>query len=449
MPFEIPTRSNVSKSLQTYVRAELPALDPTPDRRSKIGAWVKSLASALFDWYVTLADYANHEPFPQTARGAFLFNGWWRPLTHLNPIPATGARGTVAFVGTAGTTIPANTRLSGNGVTYTVENATAIVTQPVAILSIEYIAGKNLCLVETNGAHLLSIGIPVTISGATQSAYNGTFPIVAMGDETEFAYTPATVPSATPATGAPVVVATWGTATVTAGTVGQQTNIAGGGTLTMSDTVAGVSSTAYATFGGVEGGSDMETAEAYRARIMKALGTDFGAFTGDEIEIVAKSIPGVTRVFVRKATLFGTNGVNEGQVRVAFLRDGDINIFPTAAEVADVKAAIVANCMTANTAPEDVIVVSPTPNVTNFHFTSITPNTVSMRAAITAQLKQFFAESVGFGEPITALAYSCALAATFDAERRQKLTAWTLDAPTGDIAITPDEFPVLGTVTFA
>ena len=77
----------------TKAPLRLPNLDPTPARRSKIGAWVKSLASALFDWYVALKDYGDHEPFPQTARGDFLYNGWWRPLTKLNPIPAAPSRG--------------------------------------------------------------------------------------------------------------------------------------------------------------------------------------------------------------------------------------------------------------------------------------------------------------------------------------------------------------------
>jgi uncharacterized phage protein gp47/JayE len=445
MLYEIPTRAHISRSLQTYVRAELPGLDPTPERRSKVGAWSKSLASALFDWYVALADYANHEPYPQTARGAFLFNGWWRPLTKLNPIPATGSRGTVAFVGTLGTTIPKDARLSGNGVTYTVENATAIVAQPVSLTSLTYSASKGVCIVETAGAHLLATGLSVTISGATPAAYNGTFTITAT-DDNELTYTPTTVPSAPAATGG-TLTATWAAATVTAGTIGQRTNLTG--TLTMSDTITGVQSTCYATFGGIQGGSDTETAEAYRGRILKALGTDFGAFTGDEIEIVAKSVPGVTRVFVRKASLFGENGVNEGQVKIAFLRDNDANPFPSAQEIADVKAAIVANCMTGNTASEDVIVISPTPHVINFHFTSIAPNTVSMRAAITAQLTQFFDEGVSFGQSIPTLAYGCAIAATYDGDRRQKLGSFVLTTPVGDITIGTDEFPVLGAVTFA
>ena len=447
MPLSIPTRKGVSQSLQTYVRSELPNLDPTPDRRSKIGAWVKSLASALFDWYLALKDYADHDPFPQTARGQFLLNGWWRALTHLDPIAAAPARGMITLTGPAGTTIPAGTRLSGNGTTYTIDTATSVVAQTVTVASLSYDTIRNLCIVETSGAHQLATGLTITVTGASLAPYNGAFQITVTSDS-ELTYVPTTAPATTPAVGTIGVASVWASATVTASSTGAATNISGGGTLTVTDSIPGIASTAITTFGGISGGSNIETTEAYRARILKALGTDFGAFTGDEIELVARSVAGVTSVFVNKATLNGTNGVYEGQVKIAFLRDNDATIFPSAQNVADVKSVIVANIMTAHTAPEDVIVVSPIPRTVNFHFVSITPDTVSMRAAIRFQLMQFFAEAVSYETVIAALDYQCAIKSTYDSARRQALTAFTLDMPIGDIVTLTNELPVLGTVTF-
>lgn len=447
MPLQIPTSEGVKNALETYIRAEAPELDPTPERRSKIGAWVRSLAFSIFDWYVTLKDYADNDPFPQTARGAFLTNGWWRPLTKLDPIPASPARGLVIFQGTNGSTIPADTELQANGIAYTVQQSVAVVTQSLVLASLQYDAPSGKCIATTASGHTLASGLSVTISGASVAEFNGTAAITVTDDD-EFTYAPGSVPGALSATGASVS-ATWGAAVVEASELGTKTNVSAGGSLTVTTALAGVNATAIAGFGGIQGGADDETAEAYRRRVMKALGTDFGAFTGDEIEILARSVPGVTRVWVRKATRDGANGVYEGQVLVAFVRDGDASPIPSPAEVAEVKSKIVENSMTANTAVEDVMVIAPTPHVVNYSFSSISPNTVSMRAAIRAALQQFHSEGVDFATSIPALDYECAIKGAYDMERRQRLASFSLASPSGDVAVASNELPVLGTITFA
>ena len=429
------------------MRAEAPELDPTPERRSKIGAWVRSLAYSIFDWYSALKDYADHEPFPQSARGDFLFNGWWRPLTKLDPIPATPARGQVALTGVNGTVVPGGTELQANNVAYTVQNSVIVVTQAVPLASVSYDVSSNRVVVTSNGFHHLANGISVTVSGAADAAYNGTFTIT-VADDDDFTYQPASVPSVTPVSGA-TITGTWAVATVEASVAGLQTNVSAGGSLTVQGSISGLDATAIATWGGINGGSDVETAEAYRQRILKALGTDFGAFTGDEIEIVVMSVPGVTRVWVRKATLNAANGVAEGQVMVAFARDNDATPIPSQQEVDDVKNEIATKCMTANTAIDDLLVIRPTARYIDYHLASITPDTVSMRAAIRAALAQFHAEAVDFATDISALDYECVIKGVYDMERRQKLQKFSLSLPVGDIAIGATELPLLGSVTFS
>jgi uncharacterized phage protein gp47/JayE len=194
--------------------------------------------------------------------------------------------------------------------------------------------------------------------------------------------------------------------------------------------------------------TDIETEDSFRARTLEALGTDYGMFSADEIEIVAKTVPGVTRVMIRQATLFGTNGVNEGQVKIAFLRDNDANPLPSAQEVADVKAKIVGLIMPAHTAEDDVIVMSPPPLTVDHDFASITPDTAGMRLAIKASLDQFFREEVAWGETISLDAIKCAILAAYDTETRQRLRSFSLTDPSTDIDPTDDEYPVLGEVTF-
>lgn len=447
MPLNIPTRRQVASTLQSYVRADLPALDPTPSRRSKIGAWIKSVASSLHDWHVALKDYGDHEPFPQSARGQFLYKGWWRPLTKLDPLPASVARGDVVMTGTAGTLLPEDMTFSANGRTYTAKSSGAIVTQSINGV-VRYAAVSAQAVVVTTIPHQMCSGMNVTISGATVPALNGTFAIQ-VSSETSFYYNAGAVTNINAGADAPVSIsATWGVVVVQADTPGATSNISSGGTLTVTSSIAGAATTAIATAGGVSGGADAEQAEAYRARVLKALGTDFGAFTGDEIEIVARNVPGVTRVFVRKATRDGTNGVFEGQVHVAFLCDDFQNPIPTAQKVADVKAAIVSNCMTANTAIEDVVVISPTPRVVNFTFTSIVPDTIGVREAVRNQLRQLFDEAVTYGEPVTELDYECAIKGAVDLTRRTALRSFVLASPSGPINTGPTEMPMLGSVNF-
>jgi uncharacterized phage protein gp47/JayE len=443
MPLPIPNRASLSRTLETNVRTELPELDPTPSRRSKIGAWVKSLASAIYDWFITLKDYAEHDPFPQTARGDFLLKGWWRAITKLDPIPASPATGYVCITGTDGTEIPRDATLSANNNTYTIQSASAVVMQSLIVISAEFTGGK--CILQTSSPHLLGDGIEAVISGASLSEFNGTFNIN-VTDEDEITYTPADDPVGTP-TGDIRITATYGVAPVKCNANGQLTNVSSGGTLTLDDDISGVESV-IATFGGIQGGADKELAEAYRTRILQALGTDFGAFSADEIEILVRAVPGVTDVWVIPATQFGSNGVNEGQVKVAFLRRGDGSPIPSAREAEEVHTALVSNIMTANTAPEDVMVMIPVARYIDFDI-SITPDTITMRQAVRAGLKQFFDEQVTYEQDILLDDLKCVIKATFDIKKRQKLTSYSIVTPSATIDVLTNEMPLLGEVTFS
>ena len=88
MPLNIPARRDVVGATQAYVREGLPELDPSTERRSFIGGLVKSLSSALHDFYVALKRYGDNEPFPQRASRAFLLSGWWVDITGLTLNPA-------------------------------------------------------------------------------------------------------------------------------------------------------------------------------------------------------------------------------------------------------------------------------------------------------------------------------------------------------------------------
>lgn|GEM_PF-574988 len=446
MPLQIPQRAGVVAGLQGYAREALPELDPSTSRRSFIGGLVKSVASALHDWYVALKRYADNEPFPQRASSAFLRNGWWRDVTNLAPYEAAAASGRVVIIGAAGTIIDAGTEMVGSNVTYRVEASTAIATQSLNAASLT--RSGSTAIFETSSEHFLATGMTVAISGATQTDYNGSWTITVTAPN-EFTFDLVDATPTTPATGSPIMTASWAIATIVSDETGQSTNLDAGSTLTISNPPSGAAAQAIVTFGEIGGGTDAETTESYRARILKALGTDFGMFTADEIEIVAKSVPGVTRVWVRKATENGTNGVYDGQVKIAFMRDDDANPYPSSFEVETVREKIHSMIMPAHTAPEDVVVAAPTKLDVDIDIASLVPDTASMRRAIIARLEQFFGESVDYATNIPHDAILCAVRETYDREGRAKVVSFTLADPASDVTVGANELPALGEVTFA
>lgn len=443
MPLSIPSRKSVVQSVRAYFLTAVPEWDTSTERRSFIGGLVKSLGSALHDWYVALRQ-ATLQFFPQTAQGGFLTGGWWAAITKLTPLPAAPARGVVVITGVAGSVVAKDTELVANGNAYVVDHDVSIVQQSIAAISLT--RSGDIVTFQSSGPHNLATGQVVVISGATESDYNGTVDIVVTAAD-KFTYAIDTAPTS-PASGSPLVTATFANAEVTCEATGPGTNLDSGATLQVEST-AGVDSTARVTFGGLGGGANVEALESYRERVLFALGSDFGAFTGDEIEIVTRQVPGVTRVWVRKADIDPPEGwPYEGQVFVAFMRDDEVNPFPSAQEVDEVKQRILKNCMTANTAEEDVVVASPTPQPVNFAFISLAPDSPSMRASVTANLQQFFREGVDYGVDVPEDDYRCAIRDTFDPQTRTRLKGFVLSEPAGPIDVAAANLPTLGTVTF-
>lgn len=443
MPLQIPTRKALVQSGQAYFQTNVPEWDASTSRRSYVGGLIKGTMSALHDWYVALK-LATLQFFPQTATGGFLTDGWWSAITHLSPNPATPARGLVVFTGTAGASVAADTILTANGLSYTTDYGVSIVTQSLNIVTLTR-SGATVTAT-TSEPHHLGTGQEVTVSGAVETDYNGDQTIIVTSDTT-FAYAISTTPT-TPATGSPILTDAWAYVPVTCTTTGQAGNIDNGSTL-IASSLTDVDATAIVTFGGVVGGDAAEGQESYRTRILKALGTDYGMFTADEIEIIARQVTGVTRVWVRKAMVDPPTGWPlEGQVFVAFMRDNDSNPFPSSQNVSDVYDRIAELALPAHTAPEDLVVTSPTAQAVDFTFATLTPDTPTMRAAVTASLAQFFDEGVDYGVDIPQDDYRCAIRDTYDTVGRTRLTSFTLSAPSGTVDVGVYSLARLGTVSF-
>ena len=169
------------------------------------------------------------------------------------------------------------------------------------------------------------------------------------------------------------------------------------------------------------------------------------------------STPGNTRVFVVRPDSAGSGipglpGFQPapGETAVYVLRDGDMPITPPLVVLEQTKQAVIAlGSLPAHTREQDVYVMAPTLITADFTFSSITPDTSTMRAAIQAQLAAFFADGVDFEESVSEAAYLSALYATRDLTTGQVLAGFTLSTPTDDIAVPLGGIAALGAVTFA
>lgn len=165
-----------------------------------------------------------------------------------------------------------------------------------------------------------------------------------------------------------------GSAPIVAVEVGAAGNRAAGQALSLVSPVAGVQT--QATAGEISGGSDVESIDSLRARLIARVRTppDGGSVT--DYEAWALEVPGVTRAWVAPLEQ------GAGTVVVRFVRDGDASPIPDAAAVAAVQAHI--DPLRPVTA--EVFVVAPVAAPVAFQV-SVTPNTLAVRTAVEAELR--------------------------------------------------------------
>ncbi len=428
------SQDQIFERMRTDSQAIVPSLNPGL-RESFHRSLLTAFSGMSFEQFLTLEILIN-EVFIDTATGTFLER--WGSYKNVTRNPATQANGPITVSGTATTIVPSGTTFaSADGVQYTTQASATILAQSLSVSSITRIA--NVATTTTASDHNLASGISVTISGADQTEYNGTFTITATALNS-FTYEVTGTP-VTPATG--TILAAFTTASIEVKSVdtGQDKNQLSGIALTVATPIAGMDDTGFVQFDEIGGGTAIESDSDLRIRILDAYQNPFALFNVAQITATAKTVSGVTRVFVQETI------PAPGFVTIYFTRDNDSNIIPSASEVTTVKNAILV-IKPAFVADSNVIVSAPTPVTTNFTFSSINPNTSTMQTAIIANLDQFFKEKTSVGIPVTEIDYLCAINDTVDTQTGDLLRDFTLTSPTGDIPVPTGNLAVLGTVNF-
>ena len=434
MSIDFPTYSETIDSIRADVAANLPDVDPTI-----FGSFVRALSDSLggraFDIILLMQQVIN-QLFPQTSTDDFLER--WAEYEGLERTAASEASGPITFTGTVSSTIPVLTSVqTAAGVLYTTQAELILSAQNINVTTIT--RSGTTATVTTASEHSMASGQSVTIAGATPTNYNGTFTVTVIS-ATQFTYTVSGTP-VTPATGTITASFNGGTVEVESDEEGESQNLDSAAQLTLVSPISGVNATGWVQFTQVTGGADSESNSDLLARTITSRSNPVANFNIAAIEAVSFGITGVTRVLVKRIY----PGI--GDVTILFVRDGDDNLIPSGAEIAAVKEAIV-EILPAMSDEGDVFVQAPTTVTTNFIFSAISPDTATMRTAITASLTAFYRDEVTFETDVTEDKYKSAISNTIDPDTGDTLDSFTLTTPSGDITVGLVSLGVLGTVTY-
>lgn len=416
------------------LKAELPKSNPYL-KNNFLNAMGVAFANRQFDSYQQLREVLK-QMFPDTATGVYLER--WGGYKSIYRLPATGSTGFITATGLTGSTIPIGSQWqNGEGSSFTAVDAATVTLVSISLSSL--VRSGSTVTATTLTDHGIATGVSVTISGAVQTDYNGTFTVTVTGTDT-FIYTIDASP-ATPATGTILAQYYGASVEVESDGTGQSENLEAGTVISLITPIAGVDNDSYVQYGAVAGGTDQETDEDYRVRVIYAWQNPAATFNEAAIVISASAVAGVTRVFVRSTTPY------VGAVTVYIMRDNDENPIPEVSELNAVKAKLL-ETMPAVMDADDLVVSAPTAVPVPFTFSSLVPNTVTMQNAITENLRVLFQERTDVGVDLPEAAFLSAIYQTVDLDTGDVVESFALSTPTANVAMDDDEIPTLGTITF-
>lgn len=230
-------------------------------------------------------------------------------------------------------------------------------------------------------------------------------------------------------------------ATIVAGTVdglvtaiepGVAGNTTAGETLNLVSPVVGVTSTATVEAGGIGGGTDTESDDALRARLLSRIQQPPHGGAAADYERWALEVAGVTRAFVFPLE----GGVSNVVVRIVD-DNGVVSIIPNGAKIAEVQAHI--DALRPVTA--DVTVAGPIEVALNFTI-QLVPDTTAVRATVQASLEDLLRRE---GEPgATILLSQIREAISVSAGETDNIVT----VPAGDVGHLSNQIAVMGVITW-
>jgi uncharacterized phage protein gp47/JayE len=215
---------------------------------------------------------------------------------------------------------------------------------------------------------------------------------------------------------------------VEGGTLG---NADAGLLLTLVQPVVGVAETFTVLAPGVTGGTNRESLESLRSRVIRSYKVIPHGGDADDYVTWALECAGVTRAWTVK------NYMGPGTVGVFFVRDGDAVIIPDANEIAVVQAYL----QTKAPVTAEVYALAPVLKAVNYVI-HLTPDTTAVRQAVAAQLADLHAREAGLGNTLLISHIREAVSGA------QGETDNVVVAPTADVNANANQLRTVGTITW-
>lgn len=212
---------------------------------------------------------------------------------------------------------------------------------------------------------------------------------------------------------------------------GQLGNIDEGESLSFISPVLGVADVCTVLAPGLSGGSDEESLESLRQRVIRSYRVIPHGGDADDYVTWALEAPGVTRAWCVR------NYLGPGTVGVFIVRDDDADPIPDAAELATAHAYIESQAPVLG----ELYVLAPTPAPQHFQL-SITPDTPAVRAAVEASLRELIASEAQAGQTLPRTHVSAAISNS-PGEQDHDLVA-----PAADVTFEIYELPTFGSITW-
>ncbi len=279
---------------QTDVQRELQGSDPFAKNHWLL-ALITAFSNRIFDFYLQLLE-AIDQNLPDTATGIYLSR--WLAIFRITGLVATSATGNVVASGTNGSSINIGTTFSNSaGLVYTstATVAIAIVAQVVDTLT----RSGTVVTVKFTTAHSLASGLTATIAGSTTTEFNGTFTNIIVISDTEYTFNLELPVGSDDLSGVATSTSTFASVPIESDDTGADVNLDNGETVTLDSPIAGVDNILTADAGAVAGGTAAETDASTRTRMSERIQNPVAHYNEADIETLARTVNGVTRVFVQ------------------------------------------------------------------------------------------------------------------------------------------------------
>lgn len=207
-------------------------------------------------------------------------------------------------------------------------------------------------------------------------------------------------------------------------------NRTAGQVLTLVSPVSGVQPNA--TGGEISGGSEEESDEDLRARLLARITTPPQGGSLADYKAWTLEVPGVTRVWVFPGEMGAST------VTVRFVRDSDASLIPDAGEVAAVQAYLDER----KPVTAQVIVVPPVAVPLNISITGLVPDTPAVRASVEAELADLVRREAQPGGTLLLSRIRAAISAAAGE------TDYELVAPVGNVVAGAGQLTTMGVVSW-